>query len=314
MPLEPDVAMLLEQLKALPALETLPVKQARALVDELARAGPVSDADVVSEDFSIPTPAGEIPLRIYHPNQPQAIIVYFHGGGWTLGNLDSVDASLRDFSAATNCCIVSVDYRLAPEHPFPCALEDAYEATLWADMARANLVSSQCPLLVAGDSAGGNLATVVAQMATLQDGPTISGQVLFYPVTDTNTETASYLENAEGRFLTRSLMQWFLDQYLPNQDDRTNPRAAPLRSDDLSALPPALIQTAECDPLRDEGEAYAERLIAAGVEVALQRRLGLIHGYFTMASSIESAARALDDAVAWVNALCRLRDYAEQRA
>ena len=311
MPLEPDVVVLLDQLKALPALETLPVAQARSLVDELSKAGPKSNAEAVSEDISIPSATGDIPLRIYRPTQPQAIIVYFHGGGWTLGNLDSVDASLRDFCAAARCCIVSVDYRLAPEHPFPGALEDAYQATLWADMVRGNLVSAECPLLVAGDSAGGNLATVVAQMATLQDGPSISGQVLFYPVTDTNTETASYLENAEGRFLTRSLMQWFFDQYLPNQDDRTDPRAAPLRSVDLSTLPPALIQTAEYDPLRDEGEAYAERLIASGVEVTLERRLGLIHGYFTMTSSIESAARAFDDAVAWVIAHCRSRGYAE---
>lgn len=306
MPLDPEIAVLLEALSSLPALESMAVADARGLVDQLGAAAPAGSLDVESSDRTISTRGGDLPVRIYRPIQARGVLVYFHGGGWTLGNLSSVDAALRDFSAASYFTIVSVDYRLAPEHPFPAAVEDAVDATAWADTTRGDLAGIGCPLVVAGDSAGGNLAAVVAQKAVASRGPAIAGQILFYPVTSTDTNTQSYCDYAEGFFLTRSLMRWFLDNYLPNAADRTDPAAAPLLARDLTGLPPTLIQTAEFDPLREEGEAYAGQLAEAGVPVTLQRREGLIHGFVTMAGSLRGAALARDDAVAWVKDLAAM--------
>lgn len=301
-PIDPEIAAMLEQLKALPPFESLEVEDARAMVAELGV--PVAEGgDPPIEMRTIAAPWGQMPVRIYRPDGAVGLIVYYHGGGWTMGDLDSLDATLRRFAIDTGCCIASVGYRLAPEHPFPAAVIDAMTAASWAHLVREALVGRDAPLLVAGDSAGANLATVVALAAKQTGRPKLAGQILLYPVTDTDLDTASYLEHGEGKFLTRNLMRWFFDHYLPDGIDRTDSRVAPLRSSDLAGLPPTFIQIAEHDPLHDEGEAYARKMMAAGVDVTLDQRPGLIHGYFGMVGAIEAATAAADDAAAWVRGI-----------
>lgn len=303
MPLDPDIATLLDQLSMMPRLEQLSPAEARATAALLSRGAPPGPALDSVEAQSVDTPAGPLALRVYRPvAAPRAILLYFHGGGWTIGSLDSVDAALRMFASRTRLCIVSVDYRLAPEHRFPAAIEDARSALAWVDGKRAELAASGASLLVGGDSAGGNIAAVLAILARDAHGPAIAGQLLFYPVTDADFDTPSYQDNAEGYFLTRPMMRWFWDQYLPDAKGRDDWRASPLRAIDLAGLPPALIQTAEFDPLRDEGEAYAARLAAAGVAVTIERRDGLIHGYVGM-GQVPVAAAAIEAAARWVDSI-----------
>jgi acetyl esterase len=290
-------------MRGMPAMESLTPAAARELVAGITKAGPRGPEVHAVEDRLIDTQDGKLPVRIYWATRdPQAIIVYYHGGGWVLGGLDTVDAALRDFARLTNTCIVSVDYRLAPENRFPAAVHDAHAALDWTYGAAETLIAGSRPLFVAGDSAGANLATVVATMARDSARVALAGQLLFYPVTDCNFDLASYVENGEGLFLTRAAMRWFWDQYVPDPHGRRDPRASPLHTPDLSRLPPTLIQTAEYDPLRDEGEAYAMRLRAAGTNVTLQRRDGLIHAYFGMTDAVPLAAAAVQDAANWVNA------------
>ena len=301
MNIESEVAALLEQLGQGPSFETMSVSDARAFFSTMNAIRPPGSAEVEVRDKSIDTPVGKLKLRIYRPpTTPAAVIVYFHGGGWTLGDLESTDGPLRDFALMTDTCIVSVDYRLAPEHPFPAAVFDARAALEWAAAACAELADRSAPLLVAGDSAGGNLATVVAIIARDAGGPALCGQILFYPVTDADFSTGSYIEHAEGKFLTRSMMIWFWDHYVPDRARRRDFRASPLRIEDASRLPPILIQTAEYDPLRDEAEAYAMLLTRGGCNVSIQRRRGLIHGYLGMSAVSASARAAIVDAVHWV--------------
>jgi acetyl esterase len=300
MALDPEIAALLGLLRGLPALEGMAPPEARALVESMRQGTPPGPELPSIENRRIST-TGPLNVRVYKPvDHPPAVIVYYHGGGWVLGSLDSSDAQLRAFALQTGCCIVSVDYRLAPEHPFPAAVLDAAEALSWTQGSLAELAGARVPVIVAGDSAGGNLAAVVAILARDSGGSDIAGQLLYYPVTDAVLDTPSYLENAEGYFLTRGLMRWFWDHYVPGAAQGLDFRYAPLRTPDLSRLPPALIQTAEFDPLRDEGEAYAERLRAAGTTVTLQRRAGLIHGYAGMGPAARVARDAIDDAAAWV--------------
>jgi len=303
MPLNPDVRMLLEQMRDMPAIDSLEPTAARELIAAMTRASPAGPEVHAVEDRLIETREGKLPVRIYWATpDPQAIIVYYHGGGWVVGNLETIDSTLRHFTRLTNTCIVSVDYRLAPENRFPAAVLDAHAALNWTHEVANTLIAGGKPLFVAGDSAGANLATVVATIARDEARVDLAGQVLFYPVTDCDFDRASYIENADGLFLTRTMMRWFWDHYAPDSGTRENPRASPLRAPDLSRLPPALIQTAEYDPLRDEGEAYALRLRAAGIPVTLQRRDGLIHGYIGMTDAVPLAATALQDAAIWVNA------------
>ena len=301
MTLDPEMAALLEALRTLPRLETMTPPQVREVTQALARnSAPGPDLHAV-EQRRISTPAGSLPIRIYTPSErPTGLIVYYHGGGWVIGDLDSADAALRDFALRTDCCIVSVDYRLAPEHRFPAAVIDAQNALDWATHARIELTGHAVPVLLAGESAGGTLAAVTAILARDCGGPSIAGQLLFYPVTAADFSTPSYETCAEGYFLTRPIMRWFWDLYVPDPDDRHDFRAAPLLAPDLAQLPPALIQSAEYDPLRDEGEAYGKRLAAAGVQVTLQRRAGLVHSFVGMAPLVRAARIAVDDAVAWV--------------
>jgi acetyl esterase len=302
MPLDAEIAGLLDLLRGLPALEGMAPVDARAVVESMHQGAPPGPPlpSIANRRISTTAPLN---VRVYKPADcPAGVIVYYHGGGWVLGSLDSSDAQLRSFALQTQCCIVSVDYRLAPEHPFPAAVIDAVEALRWVDTSLAELAGTRVPVIVAGDSAGANLATVVAILARDAGGPPLAGQLLYYPVTDAVLDTPSYVENAEGYFLTRALMGWFWNHYVADTAQRRDFRCAPLRTPDLSRLPPALIQTAEFDPLRDEGEAYAKRLSAAGTVVTLQRRAGLIHGYAGMGPAARVAREAVDDAAVWVRA------------
>jgi len=257
-------------------------------------------------DRRIPGPAGEIPLRVYTPEGPGPFPVYvnFHGGGWVIGDLETADVVCRDVCNTAGVVVVSVDYRLAPEHPYPAAVEDAFAATRWAADHVAE-IGGNGRLAVGGESAGGNLAAVVTQRARDEGGPDIHFQLLAYPVTDCDFERASYRENGQGYLLEVDTMRWFWDHYCPSIEQRRQPQASPLRADDLSNLPPALVVTAEFDPLRDEGEAYAAALAAAGVRVEAVRHEGLVHDFFATArlfptsrGGFQAACRALKNGLA----------------
>jgi acetyl esterase len=234
------------------------------------------------EDRTIPGPAGDIPVRIYTPAEASGelpALVWYHGGGWVIGTLDSADYACRMLTNASGCKVISVDYRLAPEHKFPAAVDDALAAHAWVSENGGEFGVDARRVAVGGDSAGGNLAAVVAQL-TRDAGRKPAFQALVYPVTDYGVDTQSYQENGEGYLLTRDSMEWFYDHYVNDPAEADDPRLSPLRAEDLAGLPPALIITAEFDPLRDEGEAYASRLKEAGVPVTQRRYGGQIHGFF----------------------------------
>jgi acetyl esterase len=299
MPLEPTTAAMLEQFAAAdaPPMSALPPEAAREMYKAMQPPAPEIEIGAV-EDRSIPGPAGTIDLRIYRPEGPGPfpLHLHYHGGGWVIGDLDTHDADCRELCRGAGCVVVAVDYRLAPEHAFPAAPEDCYAATRWAvDNAEA-LGARPGPISVGGDSAGGNLAAAVALMARDRGGPEIALQLLVYPVTDATMDTASYVDNAEGYLLTRDSMEWFWNHYCP-AESRTDPLASPLKAEDLAGLPPAVVMTAEFDPLRDEGQAYADRLRDAGVEVEYRCFDGLIHGFFSQARMIPAARAGVDMAV-----------------
>jgi len=307
MPLDPAYRVMLDQWAAAaagaPKLTEVPPAVGRAMFR--AMIGSIEEPRVAREDRRIPGPGGDIPIRIYRPRAASGvlpIIVNFHGGGWVIGDLDTGDAPCIEMCLRVNAAVVSVDYRLAPEHRFPAAVDDAYAATLWATENAASFGGDRGRIAVAGDSAGGNLATVVAILGRDRRSLALRFQLLAYPVTDARFDTSSYLENADGYLLTRETMQWFWDQYAPSMADRQNPFASPLLTKDLRGLPPAFVMTAEFDPLRDEGEAYARRLREAGVSVELYRGAGMIHGFFSDARKIPAALPATEQACA---ALCR---------
>jgi acetyl esterase len=287
MPLDPQAVAYLEQLRALnspPAWE-LPVEESRRLADESAAGlfGPPDPVASVEEED-----ADGVPVRIYRPAAGELPgLVFFHGGGWVICSLDSHDRLCRTLAARSGCAVISVGYRLAPEHPYPAAAKDCWTATAWA-------AERFAPLAVAGDSAGGQLAAVVALRARDRGLP-LALQVLVYPITDHGFDTPSYLEHAEGRGLTRETMRWFWAQYLPDESRAGERDASPLREPDLAGVAPALVLTAEYDPLRDEGEAYARRLEEAGVPTALRRYDGQIHGFFRMPALIDRGSEAIDE-------------------
>jgi acetyl esterase len=236
-------------------------------------------------------------VRIYTPQGagPFPVFVNFHGGGWVIGDLDTADAVCRGICREAGCVVVSVDYRLAPEHPFPAAVEDAFAATAWAAGNMAALQGNG-RLAVGGESSGGNLAAVVCQQARDAGGPDIAFQLLAYPVVDCQFDRASYEENGQGYLLELDTMRWFWDHYCPAAEARQAPNASPLRADDLTNLPPALVVTAEFDPLRDEGEAYAQALKAAGGMVTAIRYDGLVHDFFATAELFESSRNGFREA------------------
>lgn len=295
MALDPEVTPLLEFFEAMgmPEPGSVPVPELR---EAFKMPPPENPTPVGSVDArSIPGPDGEIPVRIYHPSgdSPHSLLVYFHGGGWVVGDLDSHDEPCRQLCAGSDSVVVSVDYRLAPEVRFPGGLEDCYAATCWAVENAASLGADADRLAVGGDSAGGNLAAAVCLMARDRGGPVIEHQLLIYPVTDDNVDTDSYVANAEGMFLTRAMMQWFWDQYLADPSEGQNPLSAPLKGS-LENLPPATVIVAEYDPLRDEGLAYADALSAAGVPVEQREFKGMIHGFIGMTDALTQARVAMD--------------------
>ena len=259
------------------------VEEARALAAGMAaQAGPAPDMFRI-EEHGLPVSDGEVPLRVLVPlERPAGVIVYFHGGGWVVGSIDETDTVGRKLAERTSCSVVLVEYRLAPEHRYPVAVDDSWAALEWAGGRLAELARPGAPLFVAGDSAGGNLAAVTALRARDRGGPPIAGQILIYPVTDADFERSSYTDPANQLLLTTEAMAWFWDHYVPDPARRSEPDASPLRAPDLSGLPPAVVLTAEYDVLRDEGEAYAERLREAGVAVELKRHEGQTHGFFTL--------------------------------
>ena len=303
MSLNPKVEKLLENLAKLglkPIYET-PLADARAYMVESSRLlGPPEPVETV-EDRLIPGPGGELLIRVYRPaGNSLPVVVYFHGGGWAIGSVDSHDGYCRTLANAAGAIVVSVNYRLAPEHKFPAAAEDASAAVKWTFENAESLGGKPGPIGVAGDSAGGNLAAACCLMARDRGEPDIGCQVLIYPITDCRFDTPSYLEFAEGYFLTRNAMIWFWDQYCPDIEARGNSYVSPLRAKSLAELPPALIMTAEYDPLRDEAEVYAARLRDAGVEAKDLRYDGVIHGFTRRFQLLDEANDALDQTVAFI--------------
>lgn len=248
------------------------------------------------EDLRISGPECDLPVRVYTPlaDEPFATLVYFHGGGWVIGSIETHDGLCRAIADAAGAIVVSVDYRLAPEHPFPAATEDAYAATRWVAENAARLGAGDGRVAVGGDSAGGNLATVVCLMARDRGGPAITWQLLLYPITDYKLDTPSYRDYAEGHLLTRDAMAWFWRHYLSGGADREHPYISPLRASSLAGLPPALVITAECDPLRDEGDAYARRLAESGVPVTSTCYPGMVHGFVRRSRLLDQGGEALD--------------------
>jgi acetyl esterase len=298
MPLDPKAKALIDMMAQmpLPPWSELDAVSFRAMMDGGRFPPPeLPLAEIV--DTTIPGPAGPIGARIYRaalePNQP--VIVYFHGGGFVIGNLESHDGTCRRLCHNIGCTVVSVDYRLAPEHVYPAAVDDSYTATKWVADNAETLKIDAARIAVAGDSAGGNLAAVVAIIARDRGGPAICHQLLTYPVTDMAFKSESYTSNGTGYFLSKDMMVWFGQQYVPAGHDIEDPLLSPLYHTDLSGLPPATVITAEFDPLRDEGEAYARKLEAAGVPTRLIRYDGVFHGFFSMNGAIDQA----DDAHAF---------------
>jgi acetyl esterase len=305
MPVDPQIQVLLDKGSGVPATHTLSVPEARRLYEaRIAIMAPPAAVAGVREQ-SIAGPGGPLKLRIYTPpgSGPFPLMVFFHGSGFVLCSLDTHDGMCRNLCAGAGCVVVSVDYRLAPEHRFPAGIEDCVAATRWAAANAAGLGADAHRIMVAGDSAGGNMAAVAALRLRDAGGPQLCGQMLLYPVTDYHTPgTPSYAENGEGYGLTRDTMVWFWNHYLADARDAANPHASPLRAKDLARLPPALIMSAEYDPLRDEAERYGERLAAAGVPVVVSRRLGVNHGFLFWVGVVDKAGEAMAEACAWARA------------
>ena len=297
--LHPDAARVCEMIVASgrPPLETLTPAQAREVYTasrQILQPDPPEVAETVN--LEAPGPAGPIPLRLYRglgtrKDQPLPALIYFHGGGWVIGDLESHDQACRALANAAQCAVVAVHYRLAPEHKFPAAVEDAIAATRWIAGNAATLAIDATRLAVGGDSAGGNLAAVVCMDARDQGGPPLRLQLLIYPSIDMGMDTPSHVRHADQLPLTRSAMHWFIGHYLRGESDKSDWRASPLRAQNLANLPPALIITASFDPLCDEGEAYAKALANAGVPVTHRRFAGQIHGFLTMGRIIADSGR-----------------------
>ncbi len=301
MPLDPEMARVLEGLAAAGTadLASQTPEEARAMFRQMSGLLPPEPLAEV-RDLALEGPAGPIPARLYIPDPdevPAPCLVYFHGGGWVIGGLDTHDGTCRRLAREAGIRVVSVDYRLAPEHRYPAAADDCSAALEQVAARAAELGVDPERLAVGGDSAGGNLAAVTARRARDRGGPPLRFQLLVYPVTDCDTDRPSYRENARGYLLEAPHMAWFWGHYVPEPERRLEPDASPLRAPDLAGLPPALVQTAEFDPLRDEGEAYAARLREAGVPVTATRYEGLIHGFAAFAPVVARAREAQEEAV-----------------
>jgi len=297
MTLRPDMQTIIDMLvsSGTPPMETGSVADARLMAGAMTQFGGSGPSVAGVQNLAIPRThgSGMIPARLFTPDRPLiGVIAYFHGGGWVLGDLEGYDALARVLAVESRCAVLLVDYRLAPEFRFPAAVMDCLDAVDWLGRETVSLFAKALPLIVAGDSAGGNLAAVAAQRAPSQV-PSIAAQVLVYPVMNADFATDSYAMYAEGPLLTRATMKWFWDHYAPDLASRSGPMAAPGRCFDLAGLPPAIVVTAEVDPLRDEGEAYADALAAAGVAVARRRFDGVTHGFFGMVNLVAASRQAI---------------------
>ena len=251
----------------------------------------------------IPGPVGELPIRIYTPHGtgPFPLMMYFHGSGFVMCNLDTHDRGCRNLCNAAGCVVISVDYRLAPEHKFPAGPEDCYAATKWAAAHAGELNADAAHIVLAGDSAGGNLVAVTALMARDRGGPALCGQLMIVPVTDyPKPGYPSYVENGQGYGLTAAGMRWYWGHYLNNEAEADNPYASPVRAGNLRGLPPALIITAELDVLRDEGEHYGKCLAEAGVPTQVTRYDGVHHGFFGMQAVLDKSKKAMEEVTVWL--------------
>ncbi len=301
MPLDPQAAALLASAAGAPPVEEMSIEEGRAALEERLRLTGGVPEDVASVRDAV---AGSVPVRVYTPtgDLPLPGLVFFHGGGWVKGSLQSHDVACRALANGGACVVVSVDYRLAPEHKFPTAAEDAFAALSYVAEHADEFGVDRDRIAVGGDSAGGNLAAVVSLLARDNGGPRLAQQLLIYPVTDHNLNTASYHANADGFNLTREAMRFYWRHYLQSDADGDDPRASPLRAQRFDGLPPALVITAEYDPLLDEGRAYASRLADAGVSVTYSEYPGMIHGFFTSAGVIDQGKAAIAEASAALRA------------
>lgn len=299
--LDPELAAVVDELETLglPPWHTLSVAAARQLEDDVF-SGPAEPPVAAVRDLAFAGPHGDVPVRVYQPEQatdpdtgPTRLLVYLHGGGWTLGTLDSIDGPCRELATRTDAVVVSVDYRLAPEHPFPVAVEEAASAVEWAATAAPDLGADPDRIGVAGTSAGGTLAVAAGLHAREFGGPALAGQFLLYPIAGHDFETEAYEENADGPLLTRADMQWFYEQYLRSPVDAHNPFAVPLAATDLGGLPPATVVTAGFDPLRDDGIALADRLEAAGTPTIHRHYPAMAHGFCSLTDRVTVADEAM---------------------
>lgn len=307
MPVDPEVAAVLKQMEeagGLPLSEMTPDMVREAFAGLVALQGPPEEVGRI-EDREVAGAAGPIPIRVYHPAKPASAstpaFYYIHGGGWVLMDLDSHDPICRAFSKALGWPVIAVNYRRAPEARFPAAVEDSYAVLKWIADQSESLGIDPERIAVGGDSAGANLTAAMTLMSRQRRGPAIAAQVLHCPVTNHAFDTESYTENAEGYFLTKEIMEWFWGHYLGAPGDGANPLASPLREENLGGLPVALVQSAEYDPLRDEGAAYAERLSAAGVETTYTMIPGVVHDPWLMMGVVPKGKAAHEDAVAFLH-------------
>ncbi|HEY1571645.1 MAG TPA: alpha/beta hydrolase [Pseudonocardiaceae bacterium] len=308
MPLDPQVQAMRDQRAADPTarpLYQLTLEEARTEDLRSIRAGGGEPQPVAQvENTTIDGPGGDLKIRIYRPHTTQAqppALVYFFGGGWTLGTMDTSDGVCRALTNKAGCVTISVGYRLAPEHKFPAAVEDCQAALTWLAENAANLGVDKDRIAVGGDSAGGNLAAATT-LITRETGPHLIHQLLIYPNTDYRSTTPSLHENTDEALFNAKSVDWYWRHYLSTPEDGDHPLASPLRADSLAGLPPATVITAEYDPLRDQAEQYADRLRASGVDVELTRYSGLVHGFFTMSGVLDAAGHAVDHAAGRLDA------------
>jgi acetyl esterase len=300
MPLDPQVERLLDELIASgrSSSMSLPLEEGRRNFNELFASLAATQSVAAVRDLSIPGPEGEVPIRTYTPEGagPFPLIVFAHGGGWVFGGIDSHDGLCRQLANAAGAVVVGVGYRLAPEHPFPAGLEDCYAVLQWAHAHAADLDSDDRALVVAGDSSGGTLAAAAALLARDRGGPPLAFQLLAFPALDSSLSTKSYEENAEDPFLSKAEMIWYWERYATSAEDRLNPYASPAQAEDLRGLAPAYVMTAEFDPLRDEGRAYAAKLRHFDVPVTLAHYEGMVHDFVVLGRAVDAAREAIRSA------------------